>query len=102
LSSPLSIGTSAVDIISFLFANAGTIVQVVLGLLSVASLVVALTPSPKDDEFVRKAIAFLSFLQPRDAAGTVKAPLTPPAPPVVNPPLLRERPSNVTTLRLDD
>ena len=50
--------------------------MVVSGVLSVASLVTKLTPSPKDDEIVKQIIAWLSFLQPRGVSG-MKMPMTP-------------------------
>ena len=46
------------------------------GLVSVASVITKLTPSPKDDEILKKVLAWLSFLQPRGVSG-MKMPLTP-------------------------
>lgn len=66
-------------VITWIVAHWPELVGVLGALLSVASFVVALTPSPKDDEVVRKIMAFLSFLQPKNAPGTVKAPLSRPA-----------------------
>ena len=49
-------------------------------LLTLAAAVTAMTPTPKDDEVVRKIVAWLSFLQPRTSSGTLKMPGTSPAP----------------------
>ncbi len=53
---------------------------IVSGVLSVASVVTKLTPTPKDDELLRQLLAWLSFLQPR-GAGILKMPMTPSASP---------------------
>jgi hypothetical protein len=61
---------------SFILENYDTILAAVGALLTAASLVTKLTPTPKDDEVVRKVLAFLSFLQPK-GAGLLKVPGTP-------------------------
>lgn len=43
--------------------------------LAVISLIVKLTPSPYDDELLRKAMGYISFLQPLGQGG-LKLPLT--------------------------
>lgn len=65
------------DVIAFLVAHGADLLTILGLLVAVATAVTRLTPSPKDDEVVRKIAAFLSFLQPKDVGG-VKAPLTPP------------------------
>lgn len=67
------------SVIAFILAHWDVILAVVSALLTVASLVTKLTPSPKDDEVVRKIMAFFSFLQPKDVPGVVKMPGTKPA-----------------------
>lgn len=67
------------SVVTFVLSNWDLILAVLSALLTVASLVTKFTASPKDDEVVRKIIAFLSFLQPKDAPGTVKLPGTKPA-----------------------
>ncbi len=57
--------------------NWGSIISVTIGVLSVASVITKMTPSPKDDAVVAKLLAWVSFLQPR-GAGTLKLPLTTP------------------------
>ena len=47
-------------------------------LLSAASLITGLTPTPKDDSVVHWLIGLLSFVTPADQASTFKLPLTPP------------------------
>ncbi len=47
-------------------------------LLTLASVVVKLTPSPRDDEWLRRVLAFVSFLQPRGLGG-LKLPGSAPA-----------------------
>jgi hypothetical protein len=58
-------------------SNWGSIISVIIGLLSVASVITKLTPSPADDAVVSKLLAWVSFLQPR-GAGVLKIPLTTP------------------------
>jgi hypothetical protein len=81
------------EVFSWIVSNWGTIGAIVFGALSLASLVTALTPTPADDEFVRKLMGWLSFLQPRDSAGSVKAPLTKPAGPAEDP-IVTARPAD--------
>ena len=52
---------------------------IVAALLPLASLITGLTKTPKDDAVLAKILPFLSFLQPKDAPGTLKLPLTKPA-----------------------
>jgi hypothetical protein len=61
----------------WLIANWGSLISVIIGVLSVASVITKMTPSPKDDAVVAKLLAWISFLQPR-GAGTLKLPLTTP------------------------
>lgn len=62
------------------FGQIAAIAGAVLGaLIPLASLIVGLTDTPKDDAVLAKILPFLSFLQPKDAAGTLKLPLTKPA-----------------------
>lgn len=71
-------GCDASEAIGFLRDHYGELLTALGALLSLASVITGLTPSPKDDEVVRKIIAFLSFLTPRDASGTFKPPFKPP------------------------
>jgi len=67
------------QVISWITSNWGSIVAVVSGLVTVASVVTALTPTPKDDAalaWIRKILDFLSVLKPKTASGTLKVPLT--------------------------
>lgn len=59
----------------WIIQNSDTLVSIIFGVLSVASLITGLTPTPKDDQFVRKLINFFSFLKPKDSDGTFKRPL---------------------------
>jgi hypothetical protein len=91
------------EILAFILDNLKTIGAIVSAVLVLATLVTGLTPSPKDDEVVRKIAGFLSFLTPKDAPGTFKLPMTPPPAARGEGPLLQERPSsNVTSLRRED
>ena len=45
-------------------------------ILTVASFIVKLTPTPKDDAVVHQLLELLSFLKPKDVKGTFKAPFT--------------------------
>ncbi len=44
--------------------------------MGLASVIVKLTPSPKDDEWLKKVVGFVGFLQHKDVGGA-KLPLTP-------------------------
>jgi len=52
------------------------ILEIVGAALAVASLVTALTPTPKDDAILHKIVDFVSFLKPFTARGTLKIPFT--------------------------
>lgn len=56
--------------------NWDTLVAIVTAGLALASLITRLTPTPKDDEFVRRLVGFLSFLRPADSDEVFKAPFT--------------------------
>lgn len=64
---------------AWILLNYDTVLAAIGALLTAASLITKLTPTPKDDEFVLKLLAWFSFLQPR-GAGTLKAPGTTPKP----------------------
>lgn len=70
------------QVVAWVVAHWAEIAGVIAALLTLASIVTALTPTPKDDEVVRKIASFLSFLQPRTSAGTLKPPFRSPAPEV--------------------
>lgn len=53
-----------------------TLIAIVTAALALASLITRLTPTPKDDEFVRRLVGFLSFLRPADNDDFFKLPLT--------------------------
>lgn len=61
------------------------LVGIIFSALTLASAITKLTPTPKDDEWVRRIISWLSFLQPK-GAGSLKLPLTKPkeSPPFEN------------------
>lgn len=63
----------------WIMENWTTIVTVIAGAVSLASTIVGLTPTPKDDAVLKTVRDFLiriSILKPSDAQGTFKAPLT--------------------------
>lgn len=63
-------------------SNWGSVAGIIMGLLTVASMVTRLTPSEKDDKVVAKIMAFLSFLQPKGRGSVFKPPMSrPEAPP---------------------
>jgi len=66
------------NVISWLFSHWLEITEAVGLLFTAASIVTGLTPTPKDDEWLKKAAAFVSFVTSKDLPGTFKAPLTPP------------------------
>lgn len=43
---------------------------------TIASIIVAWTPTPKDDEVLKRFMEWLSFLTPFDTPGTLKRPLS--------------------------
>lgn len=62
---------------SWILENWTTIAAIVAGLMSVASMIVTLTPTPKDDEVlkvVRDFLVRISFLQPSDSSKLMKMP----------------------------
>jgi hypothetical protein len=89
------------EVFSWIVSNLEAIGLAVGALLTLGAVVAGFTKSPDDDAFFAKLNGWLSFLTHKDAPGTFKPPFTA-QPPPVEPPLMRERPSNVTSLRLDD
>ena len=65
-----------IAIVSWITANLGNIGAIVGALLTVASMITALTPGSKDDNVVKKIAGFLSFLTHKNTTGTLKAPGT--------------------------
>lgn len=66
---------------NWIFENADTLLTIVGLAMALASAIVGLTPTPKDDEFLawlRSILVRLSILQPKDAPGTFKAPFAGP------------------------
>lgn len=59
---------------TWILENLGLLVELLFALLGLASVVTALTPTPKDDEWLRRIADFLSFLRPSDQKGTLKLP----------------------------
>jgi len=49
------------DIISWITAHLGQIVAILTGLVTVASAIAALTPTPKDDHIVGKVYKFIDW-----------------------------------------
>lgn len=68
--------TAIIAAVSWIAANLGSIGAIVGGLLSVASLITALTPGKKDDNVVKSIAGFLSFLTHKNTTGTLKVPGT--------------------------
>lgn len=64
------------DIITWVQDNWDTLVSLLIAIYAVLNIVVGLTPTAKDDEWLKKFSQFLAFLTPRDAEGTIKMPLT--------------------------
>ena len=58
------------DVFDFISRNWDSILWILSGILSVATAVVRLTPSPKDDAWLRRVTGFFSFLEHRDVGGT--------------------------------
>ena len=57
--------------------NWDLVVEVALGVYAVANVIVAATPTPRDDEWlawVRQTVVRLSFLSPRDVDGWFSTP----------------------------
>lgn len=70
---------SFMDVVNWVVENRESLFEVAVGLLGVASLVTALTKTPKDDAVVAKilkAVERLSVLTHKDTKGTLKAPGT--------------------------
>ncbi len=79
------------EIVAWVLAHKEILVGALVALLTLASLVTALTPSPKDDAVVAKIrswVARLGFAQFEDSPGTAKWPGAKPSRPE---PILRPR-----------
>lgn len=61
---------------TWLIENWDVLVGLVGGVLALATGITKLTPSPKDDEVVKKIVGFFSMLEHVDVGG-LKAPLKP-------------------------
>ena len=59
---------------TYLLEHWADILEAASLLVAAASIITGLTPSPKDDEILKKIVAALSFLKPKDADGTFKVP----------------------------
>lgn len=60
----------------FLTNHWDEILEIIGAALGLASMITALTPTPKDDAVVHKILDFFSVLKPFTAKGTLKLPLT--------------------------
>lgn len=74
------------NVVAWVVAHWSQIAAAISAALVLASVITAFTPTPKDDEVVRKIASWLSFLQPRTSAGTLKFPGTAAAPEVPSAP----------------
>ena len=63
-----------IEAIDWLRANWDLIAAGLTSLYGVATVVVALTPTPEDDAFLRRLAERLSFLSPPGAKGAAKLP----------------------------
>ena len=64
---------------TWILENLATITAIATAAMTLASLIVGLTPTPKDDavlKTVRQFLIRLSILKPSDVQGIFKAPLT--------------------------
>lgn len=52
------------------------VLELLTAVYALVSIIVRLTPSPKDDEILRKILEYVSFLRPRDNPEVFKLPLT--------------------------
>lgn len=59
---------------TWILSNWTIVVEVAGLLLTAASTITALTPTPADDAVVAKLVSFFSFLTHKDAPGTAKLP----------------------------
>lgn len=50
------------DYVNWVFEHYGDLIAILIALHAVALLIVNLTPTPKDDEFVAKAYKIIEFL----------------------------------------
>lgn len=77
------------EAISWIWEHIGEIGAIVGILGALATAITGLTPTPKDDAWVRRILGWLSIVLPKDSPGTFKAPLT--SVPQREEPLLVER-----------
>ena len=59
----------------WILVNWDLMLEALFGIMSVASIIVKLTPSPKDDEILKRVLHWVSFLRPR-GDGIFKMPMT--------------------------
>lgn len=62
---------------AWLTENWDSVLEALAALYALASVIVAITPTPRDDEAlaaVRRFVVRLSFLSPRDVPGTLSLP----------------------------
>lgn len=50
------------------------VVELIIGIITVATVVTGLTSSPKDDEWLKKILEILSLVSNKDVKGTFKLP----------------------------
>lgn len=63
-----------IEAIDWITANWDQIAAALVGLYGVITVIVGLTPTPKDDAFLRRLSERLSFLAPRGIAPKLKLP----------------------------
>jgi hypothetical protein len=86
---------------SWILANWETLVAALFAVLTAASFITGLLPTPRAHEFILRLLAWLSFLKPRTAPGTLRVPFTPvdPDEPLVVDRAKAEEPSEDPTTR---
>lgn len=85
--------------------NLALIGQIAAAVLALASVITALTPTPKDDSvvaWIQALLGRLGVLTHRDAPGTLKAPLRSAAAPILHERLDVVEEAEVVHLPLDD
>lgn len=64
------------EIFTWIQENWDSLVALLFAVYAVLNIVVGLTPTARDDEWLKQVSQFLAFLTPKDANGTIKMPLT--------------------------
>ena len=59
---------------SWILEHWSEVLQIIGSFVAAATIITGLTPTPKDDEWLKKIVSALSFVTSKDKEGTFKVP----------------------------